>query len=211
MKKFAVMAVVGWLALAGVAAAEPPSRHFFIGANAGSFPGLAAYGLDRFGAEIGVQVGKRWALVGEFAYGTGTFVSRSEGEGYSSESIEKFRSRPFGIGIHFITPVGETFFPYVGAGAEFFSTRITESWSSTYNYGESPTTYSESETYELEGVKPFIKVGIEGVLAGRFAIFGEIKQGVGRSTYEHTSEFSTSSNEIPVGGVEIKAGFRVYF
>lgn len=74
-----------------------------------------------------------------------------------------------------------------------------------------PEFLTDSETLKLDGIMPVVKIGIEGTVAGQLVLFGEIKQGIGKPTFDRPSAHSSSSTEAPVGGVEIKAGFRMYF
>ncbi len=210
MKRLLIASLAGALVVSGCASpsAAEQARHFFVGASAGSFSIWSSYGANRFGGEIGVQLGKRWALTAEIAQGTATYGSLYRSQDYEHVGTTRLRSRPIFVGVHFIIPINDTFFPYVGAGAEFFSAKLTVTDVYTYG-GASPRT--ESESYKLDGSMPAVKIGLEGTIAGRFALFGEIKQGIGRATIDYPSESSSSSQEIPVGGVEIKAGFRLYF
>ncbi len=210
MKRLLMGSIAGALVIIGCASpsAAEQARHFFVGANAGSFSVWSSYGASRFGGEIGVHLGKRWALTAEIAQGTSTYKSLYRTENYEHVGTTKLRSQPVFVGVHFIIPINDTFFPYVGAGAEFFSAKLTRSDVFTYG-GQNPRT--DSVSYKLEGTMPAVKIGIEGTIAGRFAILGEIKQGIGRATIDYPSDYASSSEEIPVGGVEIKAGFRVYF
>ncbi len=208
MKKLAVIAVAGWLAVAGAAAGEPPARHLFVGASAGSFSIWSIYGANRLGGELGVQLGRRWVLTAEIAYGTSKYVSRYQTQGYRHESTTELRGRPVFVGIHFLTPVNGTFTPYLGAGAEFFSAKLISTDTYAFEGMESET---HSDTVKLDGIMPVVKIGLEGTLAGRFVLFGEVKQGLGKSSIDEGSEGYTSTSEVPVGGTEIKAGFRIYF
>lgn len=210
MKRLLIASIAGALVVIGCASpsAAGPARHFFVGASAGSFSIWGSYGANRFGGEIGIQLGQRWALTAEIARGTATYESLYRSQAYEHVGTTKLWSQPVFVGVHFIIPINDSFFPYVGAGAEFFSARLTVTDVFTFG-GESPRT--ESESHKLEGTMPAVKIGLEGTIAGRFALFGEIKQGIGRATLHYPSEYYSSSQELPVGGVEIKAGFRLYF
>lgn len=166
------------------------------------------YGANRFGGEIGIQLARRWVLTAEIASGTSKYVSHYQSPYYRHDSTTELRSRPIFVGIHFLTPVSGTFTPYVGAGAEFFSAKLISS--DTYAYEDMPPE-TNSDALKLDGIIPVVKIGMEATLAGRFVVFGEIKQGIGKSTIDEAYENATSTSQVPVGGAEIKAGFRVYF
>lgn len=175
-----------------------------LGANFGTFPILEGYNSYRYGGEVSYQISNRIGIVGEFAYAYRTSSAKQETPYYSFSSKMTYSSIPISASLVFITPIDKRFSTYIGAGLGYCEIKVV----SEYTFD----TESETETQKIDRIAPHFNVGIETSISKRIAIFGEVKQIMGKAKFKETEEPGYSSEtDVHFGGTEVKFGIRFYF
>ncbi len=187
--------------------------HF--GVSAGSFPFsyLNNYCIK---GELGFQFSERVGILAEVGYGymTSDYESRSQYDStsFSAKSKSTYTVSPISLSLLYTAPLGKDLSAYLGAGVGYYKIKIKSdsTYTSTW-YG----TETDTEEDEGDGIIPHITIGLNFSVADHISLFGELKQGVGKVTFEETeSEYYEEyfrKETIPVGGTEVRIGLRFSF
>ena len=183
--------------------------HF--GISAGSFPFtyLNTYCIK---GELGFQFSERVGILAEVGYGymTSEYESRSTSNSYSSSSKSEntYTISPMSLSLLYTAPLGKDLSAYIGAGVGYYKIKIKDTYTSTWSG-------TETDEDEGDGIIPHISIGLDFSVADHISLFGELKQGVGKITFEKTeSEYYDEYHRketYPVGGTEVRVGLRFSF
>jgi hypothetical protein len=210
MRKFVVFVGLGCVVLGIVFApsVRAEGRGFHVGAQAGFAPSLWFYDTYCGGIEIGWQFSSRLGLRADVSAGSVTFKTRATSEIYESSLETRYASLPVCLSFLYAVPISDAVTAYLGAGAGFYSLTIEETSTEEGYY----TTAKRTETNrELNGIAPHLSLGLESRFSKRLAVFGEVRQSLGRKNLKIEDGTFSREQDVQFGGFQLKAGVRLYF
>ena len=165
--------------------------------------------------ELGFQLSERVGILAEVGHGfmTSDYERRSQDDSWSSSSTSKttYTVFPVSLSLLYTAPLAKNLSAYIGTGIGYY--KIKSKYESTYT--STWETETDTDEEEGDGIIPHISIGLDFSVADHISLFGEVKQGVGKVTFEETeSEYYTEyyrKETIPVGGTEVRIGLRFSF
>jgi hypothetical protein len=205
--------VVAGLSLAVLAGAyaspvRAEGRGLHVGVQVGFSPSVWFYDAASGGVEIGWQVSTRFGLRADVSAGAATFKSNTTSDIYASASERRYASLPVCLSLLHVLPVSEAVMAYIGAGAGFYALTIRDILTEEGSYANSKRTETSQK---ISGIAPHLNIGLESRLSKTLTIFGEVRESIGRKTVEIQDGAFRREEAIQFGGVQLKAGIRLYF